>query len=168
MQVKISSELKHLMKGAASAKDAWAALEKTFKAQSVGRKAVLRQMLKEIKRKKTEDVLVYVSRAEILRAELKDACDEVIPDDAFIYYILDIDGLGNAYYAFVRQYRYGNEVLSLQELKNRLLHVEMTVQQQDLCMGESGLGRAYKATFSRNRPPRPSEHRQHRTSDFWL
>ena len=126
MQVKIISELKHLIKGATTAKSAWDALENTFKAQSVGRKAVLRQMLKEVKRRKSEDVLVYVSRAEILRAELKDACNEDIPDDAFIHYIMD--GLGNAYIAFVRQYRYGNEVLTLQELKNRLLHVEMTVQ----------------------------------------
>jgi hypothetical protein len=43
IQVKSSSELKHQVTGAASAKDAWKALEDTFKAQSVGRKSVLRQ-----------------------------------------------------------------------------------------------------------------------------
>jgi hypothetical protein len=73
IQVKISSELKHLVTGAASAKAEWKALEGTCKAQSVGRKSVLRQQLKELRREKTEDVLIYVSRAEILRTELKDA-----------------------------------------------------------------------------------------------
>jgi hypothetical protein len=130
IQAKISSELKHLVTGAASAKAAWKALEDTFKAQSVGRKAVLRQLLKELKkRKKTEDVLIFISRAEILRTELKDVCNETVPDDAFIHYILD--GLGSAYREFVRHYRYGNETLTLQDLKNRLLFVQMAVQHDD-------------------------------------
>jgi hypothetical protein len=115
IQVKISSELKHLVTGTASSKAAWKALEDTFKAQSVGRKSVLRQQLKQLRRKKTEDVLIYVSRAEILRTELKDACNETVPDDSFIHYI--VNGLGSAYREFVRQYRYGNETLTLQELK---------------------------------------------------
>jgi hypothetical protein len=142
IQVKISSELKHLVTGAASAKAAWKALEDTFKAQSVGRKSVLRQQLKELRRKKTEDVLIYISRAEILRTELKDACNESIPDDAFIHYVLD--GLGSAYREFVRKYRYGNETLTLQELKNRLLFVEMTVQHDDDDLSESRSAYAYQ------------------------
>jgi hypothetical protein len=129
IQVKISSELKHLVTGAASAKVAWKALEDTFKAQSVGRKSALRQQLKELRRKKTEDVLIYISRAEILRTEFKDACNETVPDDAFIHDILD--GLGSAYKEFVRQYRYGNKALTLQELKSRLLFVAVMVQHDD-------------------------------------
>jgi hypothetical protein len=49
IQIKISSELKHLVTGAASAKVAWKVLEDT---------------LKELRRRKTEDVLIYISRAE--------------------------------------------------------------------------------------------------------
>ena len=135
MQVKITSELKHLIRDAGSAQAAWQALENTFRSQSVGRKAVLRQQLKALSRKKTEDVLSYVSRAEIIRTELRDACNEDIPDDAFTHYILD--GLGRAYNAFVRQYRFGNETLDLADLKNRLLNVEMTVQQQDSQLSEN-------------------------------
>jgi hypothetical protein len=150
IQVKISSELKHLLTGAASAKAAWKALEDTFKAQSVGRKAVLRQQLKELKRKKTEDVLIFISRAKILRTELKDACNESVPDDAFIHYILD--GSGSAYRDFVRQYRYANETLTLQESKNRLLVVEMTVQQNDAALDESRRAHAFQVAV-RNRKP---------------
>jgi hypothetical protein len=150
IQVKISSESKHLVTGAASAKAAWKALEDTLKAQSVGIKSVLRQQLKELRRKKTEDVLIYISRAEILRTELKDACNESIPDDAFIHYVLD--GPGSAYREFVRQYRYGNETLTLQELKNRLFFVEMTVQQNDDDdFSESSPAYAYQVAARRGR-----------------
>ena len=57
MKVKISGELKHLINGAADAKAAWEVLATTFKSQSVGRKAVLRQQLKELRRmlKRGED-----------------------------------------------------------------------------------------------------------------
>lgn len=71
--------------------------------------------------------------AEIIRSEMKDACN--IPDDEFIHYILD--GLGSAYNAFVKHYRYGNETPNLAALKIRLLNVEKTVQQQDGAMGET-------------------------------
>ena len=135
MQVTISSELKHLIRSAADAKAAWKALEDTFKAQSVGRRSVLRQQLKGLSRKNSEDVLSYIARAEILRTELKDACNEELPDDEFVYYIFD--ELGRAYDAFVRQYRYGNEVLTVADPKNRLLNVEMAVQQQDFMLGDS-------------------------------
>jgi hypothetical protein len=89
LQVKMSSDSKHLVTRAASAKAAWKALKATFKAQSVRRKADLRQQLKELRRKKTKAVLIYISRAEILRTELKDACNATVPDDAFIHYTLD-------------------------------------------------------------------------------
>lgn len=94
----------------------------------MGRKAVPRQQLKEIKRK-SEDVLAYISRAEVIRSELRDACNEDLPDEAFMHYVLD--GLGNAYRTFVRHVRYANEVLSLEDLKTRLLNVEMTVKHDD-------------------------------------
>ena len=66
--------------------------------------------------------------------ELNEACGEDIPDDAFIHYVLD--GLGSAFNAFVTQYRYSNEVLSVQNLKNRLLYVEMQVKMDDFDLGD--------------------------------
>jgi hypothetical protein len=94
-----------------------------------------------------------------LRTELKDAYNETVRDDAFIHYILD--GLGRAYKEFVRQYRYGNETLTSQELKNRLLFAEMTVQQNDAESGESRKVHAFQVAAHGGRPqmrgnPRPN------------
>lgn len=46
----------------------------------------------------------------------------------FSWYVLA--GLGNACKNFVRQVRYLNETLTLQELKNRLMNMELTAQQE--------------------------------------
>ena len=51
MQMKITTCLKHLIKPDSSAREAWNALEVTFRSQSIGRKALLRQQLKDSKRK---------------------------------------------------------------------------------------------------------------------
>ena len=90
---------------------------------------MLRQQLKELRQKRAEDVLSYVSRAEVMRTEMHDACGELLQEDAFVHYILD--GLSKPYEMFVRQVRYGNETLSLEALKTRLLSVEMTVKRED-------------------------------------
>lgn len=64
------------------------------------------QQLKEIRRNKSEDVFGYISRAEIIRSELRDASNEALPAEAFMDYVLD--GLGNAYILFIQQTRYAN------------------------------------------------------------
>ena len=71
-----------------------------FKSQSVGPKSVLvlRRKAKELKHRRSEG-LNYVFRAEIIKSELLDACENSIPDDALVHYILD--GLSKAYAMFV-------------------------------------------------------------------
>lgn len=146
IKIKMSSELMHLISGASSAKAAWDGLETIFKAQSTGRKSVIRKQLKDLARAKGEDVLAYISRGEVLRSELRDACGEDMPEDAFVHYILD--GLGAAYDDFVKQLRYGTDAISLASLKTRLFNVEPTVKNQDYSKRHSQPC-AYQVTNSR-------------------
>jgi hypothetical protein len=81
MQKKTSRELKHLVTGAASAKDAWKALEDTCKAQSVGSSKTTAQGSTEKEDRRRSD-LYHVWK--MIRTELKDAYNETVPDDAFI------------------------------------------------------------------------------------
>jgi hypothetical protein len=149
IQVKISSELKHLVTGCRFRKTCVEGDRIHLKGAKCRQKGSSATAAQELRRRKTENVLVYTSRAKILRTELKNACNETVPDDVFIHYILD--GSGSAYKEFVRQYRYGNESLTLQELKNRLLFLEITVQQDNVDFSESRPAHAFQVTVQRGR-----------------
>lgn len=88
----------------------------------------MRRQLKELKQRRTEDVLSHVSCAEIVKSELRGACGENMPDDAFAHYLRN--GLSKAHAAFVQQVRFGNENRTLDALKTRLLSVKMTVKKE--------------------------------------
>lgn len=78
--------------------------------RSAGRKFTLRSELHDIKRGKYEGVQNFVARTEKVRMELKEACDENVPDDVMVHAVLS--GLGKVYDAFVRQIKYGAGNLS--------------------------------------------------------
>ena len=164
MRLKISSGLQSLIQNELSASEAWTRLETTFQSQSEGRKGMLRGQLKDLKKRKDEDVLTYVSRAERLRTELRDACNEDMPEQAFIDYLLD--GLGSAYSAFIRQIRYANEILELEALKPRLFAVEQRVNKDHNQPDDSArayMSRSHAPKFRHKAAPRKLRNEQHRT-----
>jgi hypothetical protein len=125
----ITPTLRTLISGSSTAKHAWDTLERVFHARSAGRKFGLRTQLHELKRGKSEGVLVYVARAEQIRTELLEACDEDVSEDVMVHALLS--GLGKAYETFVRQVRFGTEDMTLDMLKSRLLTVESEVKRAD-------------------------------------
>jgi hypothetical protein len=125
----ITTPLRTLIAGSNTAQSAWETLEQVFHARSAGRKFGLRSQLHDLKRGKSESVLVYVSRAEKIRTELLEACDEEVSEDVMVHVILS--GLGKAYDAFVRQVKFGTEDLTLSDLTGRLLTVESEVKRVD-------------------------------------
>jgi hypothetical protein len=72
---------------------------------------------------------VYVARAEKIRTELLEACDEDVSEDVMAHVILS--GLRKAYDTFVRQVKIGTEDLTLSDLKGRRLTVESEVERVD-------------------------------------
>lgn len=151
MILSISSTLKTLIADCESAKSTWDTLAKIFRTKSAGRKFSLRSALHEIKRGKSEGVLSYIARAESIRTELKEACDEDVAEDVMVHAILS--GLGKAYDSFVRQVKFSSEDLKLSDLKGRLLMVESDVKRVDHGYDDAvalAAAASKKKRFSRN------------------
>ena len=125
----LSDTVKPMVKSKTTPKEVWDALKSSFHSQSASRKFHLRQQLRELRKKKSEDVLTYLSRAEQLKLKLSEACTDTVSDDDVVFSILD--GLGPAFTEFVRQVRYGNEMFTLITLRERLLHVEQQVKRAE-------------------------------------
>jgi gag-polypeptide of LTR copia-type len=124
---------KNLITSCASAnylyKDAWTTIERVFHARSSDRKFSLRSQLHELKRGKSEGVLMHVARAEKIRTELKEDCNKDVSDDSIVHAILM--GLGKAYEAFVRQVKFGTETFTLDDIKSRPMIVESEVKRSN-------------------------------------
>jgi hypothetical protein len=147
----LSDVVKPLIKSQDTPKKAWDALEQAFHAQSNGRKFQLRQEPKELRKKKTEDVLSFVTRAEQLSLELQDPCNEVVSEDVIVHSILD--GPGPTYKDFVRHVRFGTETFTISTLLQRLLYVEMTIRKDEI-----------QSTFNRYQVRRMLRHTVRRNS----
>lgn len=103
---------------AATAKNAWDALQRLYARNTLGSTHRYRKEMMQLARKQDEDGLEFLGRAHVLRNKLKDCCDVTIADDEFVMYILD--GLGPEYEQFVRLARFDLKSLSVDELSEKL------------------------------------------------
>ena len=81
MGLYVRSQLLGAILAAKNAKEAWEALEKTYKSKSAARKLQLRHELSTLKMRSGESVAVYVGRAQDLHRDLVAAGVEIKPDD---------------------------------------------------------------------------------------
>lgn len=114
----------HLVSGAATAAQAWAALESLYMASTLPRQMQLRREMNALEKGAAEPVVKYVGRAKDLRRDLL-ACGANLEEREVVLSVLN--GLPEAYNHLVTVLQVTNQDLTLDTLLPQLLLVEQHV-----------------------------------------
>ena len=136
LTLNVQDEHVEAVESAGSAREAWAALEKTFKGKSTARKLEASRLLSVLEMEPTEEITEYVGRAKALRTDLLSAGCEV-SEEQVVYQVLI--GLPSEYDIAVRLLE-DKQDLKLDDVLAKLLREEARLK-RDAGQAQGGYGR---------------------------